>query len=647
MAVRHPNRGLWEIMKEKYDDWQIERGKFGGKIYNRQIEFDVLGLMAQKDLNSNIAKGHAKMKGYHFKQMFTKEELLSKGIDRHMKSKHNLSLKKKKNQDSGTIAHVLEMVTNIIGLSHDNFTINMVQIGRMSSVSSNTAQHLESAGITMRDIKATTLRSRSNSVSFDDGWNIVDGLGDRQNGSNGSNGSNETRDDYNNNNNNSNVDDITLDGTPRMADDVNVSNNKFFDVIRMHSSSYMSTVATPATPTIHENDGNMTFNDNFGDDYKMRDTARSESGVDPVVTLPFKLTHSASRHARNMNVVTSANDFRQHHIASKHYSQDSNFQDYSHVLMSNFENADKIIVYKLINVAQSLQQSTTEDDSSSDDNENKENNSNDDKSTKKSSKKSISKHTIYIDESREDKELIDDSDHALLMLIQSNIIHQSYKMPHWGLYVGWVVGSIWILFCSAVIVIYGINFDLQSDWESGASSQHTYIYNDTNYNCSEKYISSQYRSAQTDRLTGDLSDGVADIGSGIATSADSTWRDVDDSTSWLVSFFVTFLISITVWTPLSTVMIALGKYIMYMTVWKDFHKPNSYYMHCVPDLTLGYAIQYENCRVLRFNVDNIYQTEEDVWRGIDQEIGVKALCQYPMWVLQHPYVVRLKQFLNR
>ena len=82
VAVRR-HLGLCEVLKNKWQEKKYEKGsKQGIKLDKMQIEFDVLGLMAQKDYELN--EGHKKLKAYKMKRVLNKQELLETGIERQL-----------------------------------------------------------------------------------------------------------------------------------------------------------------------------------------------------------------------------------------------------------------------------------------------------------------------------------------------------------------------------------------------------------------------------------------------------------------------------------------------------------------------------------------------------------------------------------
>ena len=94
VAVRS-HFGLYETIKQKWQERKYEKGnKKGMKLDKKQIEFDILGLMAQRDYQLN--KGHKKLKAYSLKKVLNKDELLGTGIDRQL---------------SYTCIHMLQMFT--------------------------------------------------------------------------------------------------------------------------------------------------------------------------------------------------------------------------------------------------------------------------------------------------------------------------------------------------------------------------------------------------------------------------------------------------------------------------------------------------------------------------------------------------------
>ena len=174
----------------------------------------------------------------------------------------------------------------------------------------------------------------------------------------------------------------------------------------------------------------------------------------------------------------------------------------------------------------------------------------------------------------------------------------------------------------------------------------------------------------TDKINYNISKEYALIHSGDETHMNDLWTDIDDSQSWLLSFLLSFILSITVWTPLATVLTSLIQLCLIRIGLYDYYfKPNMHYMQAIPirappiglELGLasglgllnddledfyqyGYKMNYTNIDKLRKNLNEI-ETENDLWKAIAYEINVKALCQYPLWVLQHPYVRKLRQFL--
>lgn len=78
IAVRR-RQGLWERLNDKYYEWMYQQGmKEKMKFDTDKIEFDLLGLMVEKDVK--MVKGHKKLKAFKFKKVHTKEEFLTKGI---------------------------------------------------------------------------------------------------------------------------------------------------------------------------------------------------------------------------------------------------------------------------------------------------------------------------------------------------------------------------------------------------------------------------------------------------------------------------------------------------------------------------------------------------------------------------------------
>ena len=80
VAVRR-QLSLYQILKNKWQERRYIKGnKRGIKLDQTQIEFDILGLMAQNDYLLN--QGHKKLSAYNMKRMPNKSELLQKRIER-------------------------------------------------------------------------------------------------------------------------------------------------------------------------------------------------------------------------------------------------------------------------------------------------------------------------------------------------------------------------------------------------------------------------------------------------------------------------------------------------------------------------------------------------------------------------------------
>ena len=248
-----------------------------------------------------------------------------------------------------------------------------------------------------------------------------------------------------------------------------------------------------------------------------------------------------------------------------------------------------------------------------------------------------------------------DEDHAILTLLQSFLIEQNYLLPHWCEYVAWIVGSIWILICASVLVIYGINFDLESNAAAvDTISKDIKMLNESN--CTYQFV--DYAISYTNQINYQLSTEYALNQSKIlheTNRRDNLWSesDISDARSWFFSFLLSFLVSIVLWSPLSTIMFAFVKFWVYKLVWKDYYKSNYYYMQCkkmiVNDSMLHgrsrYEIEYYDSDSSNKYLKEKVHDENDLWRLIATEIGIKALCQYPLWVLQHPHINQLRQYL--
>ena len=140
----------------------------------------------------------------------------------------------------------------------------------------------------------------------------------------------------------------------------------------------------------------------------------------------------------------------------------------------------------------------------------------------------------------------------------------------------WILGSIYILLCSAIIIIYGVNFDLAQEYEAdqdGIFSNNTYNYNSNETNGSETFI--EYNVELTDQIEYNLSSEYALIESDTTIDTDDIWTDIDDPESLILSFLLTFLISVILWKSLSTVIFTLLKFLCYKYL----------FLHIIPRLT--------------------------------------------------------------
>ena len=307
--------------------------------------------------------------------------------------------------------------------------------------------------------------------------------------------------------------------------------------------------------------------------------------------------------------------------------------NHGRVLMKHFEESNKILVSKMITNLNSKHGGGISIDGGI-------GNDNNDSCETKETSQEIS---------------ISEEDHALLTLIQAFLIEISYIMPHFCEYVAWILGSIWIILCSSVIIVYGINFDLASDIDVPDTRNNDYAINNAS-NCSYEFV--EYAVNYTTQINYQLSTEYAlNYSDDIQDSRkiDQLFGDasnISDAQSWFFSFLLSFLISIVLWSPLSTTIFAFFKFWFYKLIWKDYYKSNYYYMQCNEIASASAHDDGENILEMKYyGMDRLIsnlakvKTEEDLWKLIGAEIGIKALCQYPLWVLQHPYVKALREKL--
>ena len=605
IAVHSPSKSLYEVIKDKYLEKKFERDnrKRGMRLDTNQIEFDILGLMTQKDINSKVVSGHSKLKGYNFKQLFTKEELFNNSIERHVKTGKTLyrqeSMSESSNNGDGgnqktgngsssgaggvarnTIAYMLQMVRS---------DMNAVHSGTPSNESSINGGGGESG---FREERINTTSSIDSHQDMD-----ADPFEIRQ---------------------------LTTSRSSKMKSRTDLQSylkrKVSFHTLRVNHGrvllSHMeqsNQIVVEKTPTIRREDNNYNNNDDDADDNGVQGDGydiEQASGNIRINSTSIGTTGDAGDGVAETGGGSGA----------AINTTGSGDRTTSGEAAPNETACDNILVV-----------GGQDDDNSG---------------------------------TGEESEIItlSDADHAILMLIQSHLIETRYWFHHISLYIAWILGTLWILGCCAIIIIYGVNFDLASELEAAdmdtiesfsptvmvtddISSLQNMIYN---YNCSDTF-DNLYRTTLEDKVDYRVSLEYTENNTRTSIfSCDDMWEGVADSESWLLSFLLSFLISIVIWTPISTLIIAFLQAIMYKFVWHDYHKPNSYYTQSKYSNKndIGFEMEYVNIKELENNLNNEIQTEDDLWQYMGNEISVKALCQYPFWVLQHPYVKRLRRFLD-
>ena len=217
-------------------------------------------------------------------------------------------------------------------------------------------------------------------------------------------------------------------------------------------------------------------------------------------------------------------------------------------------------------------------------------------------------------------------------MVQAHILPYVYWWPHILVWIGWCIGVLWVLLCLFAILIYGVNFDLLSDMDPTESITAAATSNETE--CAQSFDS--YDVELSSQINYDLSNEYALSETGNDIEAAPEWGNVPDTVTWFSSFLMSFLISLIIFTPLTSYIIAVCQYYVYVYMWPA--KPKYIFYNGI----------YENKSVLKDNLLNKFNNDDDLWNGIGLEIDEVAIAEHPYWVLNHPYVkeIRKRYFLT-